>query len=183
MKKYVRAIICLMYSTTKFTLIKIFHFANFHFSIINMFSPFTEIDLEKRANLKLGNYIRARSGVKLKVRRGASLRIGNDTSFNHGCIVVCHDTIEIGDDVQFGPNVLVYDHDHDFRVKDGLKNLNYKTDPIIIGNNVWIGANVIILRGSVIGNNCIIGAGAIIKGNYDDNSVIIQKRKEIVKSH
>ena len=75
---------------------------------------------------------------------------------------------------------MIYDHDHDFRIKDGLKSLKYKTSPIIIGNNVWIGSNTIILRGSKIGNNCVIGAGSVIKGTYEDGSIIVQKRENSV---
>ena len=54
----------------------------------------------------------------------------------------------------------------------------FKTSPVIIGNNVWIGANTVILRGTEIGDNCVIGAGCVIKGKYGANSVIVQKRTE-----
>lgn len=79
-----------------------------------------------------------------------------------------------------GPNVLIYDHDHDFRKEEGLKKLKYKTAPVDIGDNVWIGANTIILRGTKIGNNCVIGAGSVIKGCYPDNSIVVQKRNTII---
>ena len=44
--------------------------------------------------------------------------------------------------------------------------------PITIGNNVWIGMNAIILKGSKIGDNTIVAAGAIVKGEYPMNSII-----------
>lgn len=72
--------------------------------------------------------------------------------------------------------MLIYDHDHDFRAKNGLKELKYKTSPVEIGDNVWIGANTVILRGAKIGNNCVITASSVIKGEYPDNSIIVQKR-------
>ena len=46
-----------------------------------------------------------------------------------------------------------------------------------IGDNSWIGCNVVILRGTSIGKNCIVGAGSVLKGTYPDNSVIVQKRQ------
>lgn len=180
MKKYIHAMICLIFSLIKFCFIKMFHFKRFEFSAFNLFSPFTEIDLDKKSTLKLGKFVRARSGVKIKVRDEAVVELGENTSFNHGCMVISHEKVTIGDDVQFGPNVLIYDHDHDFRIKDGLKNLKYKTAPVEIGNNVWIGANVVILMGTKIGHNCVIGAGSVIKGEYSNNSIIVQKRNEIV---
>lgn len=177
MKKYIRAGICLVFSLIKFSLIKLFHMKNFSFTFLNLISPFTEIEIGKKAKLILGKLVRVRSGSKIKVRKGAEVQIGDNTSLNHGCMVISHDKIIIGKGVQFGPNVLIYDHDHDFRANNGLKELKYKTSPIVIGNNVWIGANTVILRGTKIGNNCVVGAGSIIKGKINDNTVIVQKRE------
>lgn len=180
MNKFIRAMIYLIFSLIKFCFIKMFHFKRFKFTAYNLFSPFTEIDLGKKSTLKLGKFVRARSGAKIKVRDKAFVEIGENTSFNHGCMIISHERVSIGDDVQFGPNVLIYDHDHDYRIKDGLKNLKYKTASVEIGNNVWIGANVVILKGTKIGHNCVIGAGSVIKGEYSNNSIIVQKRNEIV---
>ena len=52
--------------------------------------------------------------------------------------------------------------------------------PVTIGDNSWIGCNVVILRGTSIGKNCIVGAGSVLKGTYPDNSVIVQKRQTTV---
>jgi acetyltransferase-like isoleucine patch superfamily enzyme len=87
---------------------------------------------------------------------------------------VCRKNIYIGSGTEFGTNVLIYDHDHDYRA--GLKTDKFKESPVKIGNNCWIGANSVILRGTVLGNNCVIAAGSVIRGEYPDNSVIIQKR-------
>ena len=78
----------------------------------------------------------------------------------------------------------MYDHDHDYR--KGLNVDSNKEDfiraPIIIGQNCWIGANTVILKGTVLGDNCVVGAGSVISGKYPNNSVIIQKRiGEIIK--
>ena len=50
-----------------------------------------------------------------------------------------------------------------------------------IGKNVWIGANTVILRGTKIGDNCVIGAGTIVKGDFPENSIIVQNREPKVK--
>lgn len=176
MKKYIRAGICLVYSLIKFSLIKLFHMKDFRFTVLSLISPFTEIEIGRKAKLTLGKMIRVRSGSKIKVREGAMIQIGDNTSLNHGCMFISHDKIIIGKGAQFGPNVLIYDHDHDFRENNGLKELKYKTTPVFIGDNVWIGANTVILRGTKIGNNCIVGAGSVVKGEYHENSIIFQKR-------
>lgn len=182
MKKYIRAAICLIYSLIRFNLIKIFHINGFRFTILNLVSPLTEIEIGNKAKLTLGKLVRIRSGSKIKVRDGAKVEIGNNTSLNHNCIFVSYEKITIGRDVQFGPNVLIYDHDHDFRANNGIKELKYKTSPVEIGNNVWIRANVVILRGTNIGDNCVVGAGSVIKGEFKDSSIIYQKRETIINN-
>ena len=83
--------------------------------------------------------------------------------------------------MQFSPNVQIYDHDHDFRVEGGVKAGKYKTAPVEIGNNVWIGANTIILRGTKIGDNAVIGAGCVVKGEVPAGAVLVQKRVSEIK--
>lgn len=95
---------------------------------------------------------------------------------------VCLKSIKIGKGVEFGPNVLIYDHDHDFRDMEGLKAQKYKYGEVSIGDNTWVGANTIILRDTHIGRNCVVAAGCVIKGIYPENSIIIQKRDTIIKS-
>ena len=52
---------------------------------------------------------------------------------------------------------------------------------MIIGNDVWIGAGAVILRGTTIGDKAVIGAGSIVKGNVPAGSVFYQKRETIIK--
>ena len=77
---------------------------------------------------------------------------------------------------------MIFDHDHDYKTTGGVRANKYIEDAVSIGKNVWTGCNVVILRGTTLGDNCVVGAGAVIKGNYPDNSVIIQKREEKVRS-
>lgn len=56
------------------------------------------------------------------------------------------------------------------------------TKPIVVGNDVYIGNNVIILPGVTIGNNVIIGAGAVVTKNIPDNSVVAGVPAKIIKT-
>lgn len=176
MNKYLRTLVCVPCGLLKMGWTKLFHLTTFSGPIVSLVSPYTEITMDNSSELRIGKNFRMRDGSKLRVRPGAVCTIGSNTSFGCNNAVVCHQRIEIGDDVQFGPNVLVYDHDHDFRVEGGLKAQKFQTSPVIIGNNVWVGANTVILRGTVIGDNCVIGAGSVLKGTFSQGSVIIQKR-------
>lgn len=180
MNKYVRATLVIPLGTFKLVWTKLFHPRGFIFSFKSMISPLTEITIERRAVLQLGTKFRMRSGAKIRIRKRAKCIIGDNVAIGHGNLIACHDIIKIGNNVLFSPNVLIYDHDHDFRCKMDIFK-HYKTAPIEIGNNVWIGANTVVLRGTKIGDNCVVGAGCIIKGNYPSNTIIIQKRKEYCK--
>lgn len=139
-------------------------------------APLAEITIDRGARCHIEKKFRARSGSHIRVRKGATINIGENTSVNHNCMIVCREKIDIGANVQLSPNVMIYDHDHDYMVKGGIKMMEFKTSPIIIGDNVWIGANTVILRGSIIGNNSIIAAGSVVKGVIPDNTLFIQKR-------
>ncbi len=112
---------------------------------------------------------------------GGELTIGDNVGLNTNCIVACHEKIVIGNDVEFGPNVCVYDHDHDFRAEGGLKAAKFITAPVEIGDGTWVGANTIILRGAKIGKECVIGAGCIVSGLIPDGSILTQKREDTIK--
>ena len=178
MNKYLRAIYCIPCGILKMATLKLIHRNSFKGPFVSIVSPLTEITLDKGGKLTIGENFKMRDGAKIRVRMGAVCKIGKNTSINCNNMIACHDRIMIGNNVMLSPNVQIYDHDHDFRVKDGVKAGKFKTTAVKIGNNVWIGANTVILRGTELGDNCVVGAGCVIKGKYDVGSVIIQKRNE-----
>ena len=59
----------------------------------------------------------------------------------------------------------------------------FPTNPIVIGNDVWLGAGVTILKGSNIGDGCIVAAGAVVlRGHYPERSLIAGNPATVVKS-
>lgn len=72
--------------------------------------------------------------------------------------------IEIGDNVTFGPHVQVLAHDASTCIHTGYA----KIGRVVIGNNVFIGANTVILPGVTIGDNVIIGAGSVVTKSIGD---------------
>jgi len=176
LNKYVRGLFGSVNGAIKTIWLKIVHGNNVQLPRVSVLSLLSEITVDRGGKLSIGNRFRMRGGSKIRVRKGAKCSIGNNISLNHGCMIVCRESISICDGAQFGPNVLIYDHDHDFRVDGGISAGKYKESPIIIGKNVWIGANSVVLRGTVIGDNCVIGAGCIIKGSVPANSILVQKR-------
>ena len=164
-------IVSVIYTLIKMLIFKLFHLKTFHFKMIERFSPNTTIEIGKKAKLFLGNRVRAHSGTRIRVRDNATVVVGNDVAFNYNCLITAKEKIVIGDGCEIGPGVLFYDHDHDVN-GHSIKEQLYKTEPIIIGKDVWIGANVIILRGTQIGDNCVVAAGTVVKGKFKNNILI-----------
>lgn len=131
--------------------------------------------------INLGKGILIASNSVISATDGGKLSIGKMVGINRNSMIMCHDRVCIGDNTIKGPGVYIYDHDHVFDSNDGVRRNEYVTAPITIGKNCWIGANTVILRGTTIGDNCLIAAGCVLKGNYPDGSVVIQKREEIIK--
>lgn len=177
MNRYIRAVFVVPFGMIKMGWTKLFHPKAFHGTFICMISPFTEISMNRGGRLSIGYGFKMRDGAKLRVRKNAECFISENVSVGSNCVVVCREKIKIGSNTQLAQNVQIYDHDHDFRNADGLAAMNYNTSCVEIGDNVWIGANVVILRGTKIGDNCVIGAGSVIKGTFSDGSVIVQKRE------
>ena len=182
MNKFSKAILHIPCGILKVSINKLFHPRSFKASLKSAISPLTEISLNYGGKLSLGKNFKMRDGAKIRVRKNAECQIGNGVLINSNNIITVHEKVIIGDNVQLSPGVLIYDHDHDFRCEGGLNAMQYRSSPIVIGNNVWIGANTVILRGTVIGDNSVIAAGSVIKGEIPSDSVVYQKREKTIQT-
>ena len=181
-KKITKLFNTIFINNIKLIFIKLFHFRKFKYGFINFISPLACIDIQNDGILIIEEKCNIYSGVKIGVRGKGKIIIKKNTFLNNNCQIIAHKNIEIGKNVSFGPNVLVYDHDHAFN-QNGIILGKYNCDDVIIGDNVWIGANSVILKGSKIGNNSIIAAGSIVKGNVPENTVFVQKRNNTFYSN
>lgn len=143
--------------------------------------PTTRISCASGAALTVGKGFRSRYNVEINVRDKAALEIGKNVFLNSGCIITARERIEIGDNTIFGPNVVIYDHDHEIRDGKVMDNI-FATEPVAIGANVWIGAGSVILKGARIGDNCVIAAGSVVKGTVESGHIMVQKRKAEFKA-
>ena len=103
---------------------------------------------------------------------GCHTHFGKNVYANFNLTLVDDTDIFVGDSVMFGPNVTVATAGHPIdpalRLKVGQFNI-----PVHIGNNVWIGANSVILPGITIGDNSVIGAGSIVTKDIPENVVAV----------
>lgn len=103
---------------------------------------------------------------------GRHVFMGDNVYANFNLTLVDDGNIFIGDKVMFGPNVTVATANHPIVPALREKGLQYNKD-VHIGNNVWIGAGVIIVPGVTIGDNTVIGAGSIVTKDIPANVVAV----------
>lgn len=98
-----------------------------------------------------------------------------DSSNNY---IQANNGIEFGSNIEFGPGVRIISSNHS--IANFRKHIT--GNPIIIGNNVWIGANSVVLPKVNIGNNVIIGAGSVVSKNIPSNSIAVGNPCKVIKS-
>lgn len=110
---------------------------------------------------------------KVMIQSKGLLELGRNLGVNSYSRIVAHESIRIGDNVTIGQMVGILDHDHDFIMQgEELKLDGYRTAPIKIGNNVWIGDKCTILKGVTIGSNVVVGANTLVNQDVPDNCVV-----------
>ena len=92
---------------------------------------------------------------------GYQIHVGSRTFANWGLVALDVGRITIGDDVQIGPNVQLLTATHPLDPE--LRRAKWEgTEPISIGDNVWLGGGAIVCPGVSIGENTVVGAGAVV---------------------
>lgn len=125
------------------------------------------------SRITFGKRVTFRKGMSVAIENEGKIIIGNGVFFNNYCSLNSLKEIRIGDNSIFGENVKIYDHNHIFKYKNKLiKSAGFKSDKILIGNNCWIGSNVIILKSVSIGDNSVISAGEIVRKSVPGNSIL-----------
>lgn len=163
------------------------------------FHAFANVHMDKGSFLQLGQHSIIEKNVYIEIASGGScimgkhayfrkssyLEIGSDAQLivaegafiNRSAQIVCMNEITLGKHVAIGTGVSMFDHDHCYYadcVQDWTKS---RKGTIIIDHDVWIGANVTLLRGCKIGHNSVIGAGVVVKENIRENVLMYLDRR------
>lgn len=180
MKNRIKLYARCFFSILHIAFVKIFNFRSFSSEPLQDFSFGTRIAVGRNSKMRLGKKIHTMGSVLMETMDGGKLEIGEGCIFNRGVMIVSGGKITIGEKTGLAPNVMVYDHDHNTDRTEENES-SYKFAPVTIGSRVWVGANSVILRGTVIGDGCVIGAGSVIKGTYPPNTVVVQKRSTEIR--
>ncbi len=111
---------------------------------------------------------------------GYNIHLGKNFYSNHNLVILDGAPVTFGDNVFIAPNCGFYTAGHPLNVTERNKGLEY-AKPIHIGNNVWFGANVIVLPGVSVGDNCTIGAGSVVVKDIPANSLAVGNPCRVIK--
>lgn len=119
--------------------------------------------------IETGSHIR--SGSVLWGDLQKEMNIGKDVGINSYCFL--QGNIKIGNHVMIAPHVSIFAGMHGFNRKDiPMKHQGYKSKGIVIGDDVWVGANSVILDGVNIGSGAIIAAGSVVTESVEAYSIV-----------
>ncbi len=111
---------------------------------------------------------------------GAHVHFGNNVYANFNLTLVDDTDIYVGDKVMFAPNVTVATAGHPINPELRYQAMQYNI-PVHIGNNVWIGANAVVLPGVTIGDNSVIGAGSVVTKDIPANVVAVGNPCRVIR--
>ncbi len=127
-------------------------------------------------NIKFGKDFKHDLFCRVLARgQNATIIIGDDVGISTNVMVIadCGGTIKIGNHVLIASNVVIRAANHNYKKRSELiKNQGHTSGTIIIGDDVWIGSNAVILPNVNIGNGVVVAAGAVVTKDVDPYSVV-----------
>lgn len=124
------------------------------------------------------------SFVKIKLAGGiGDVRIGKGTHINSGVVIYSGNGIDIGEDVLIAANCTLAPVNHEYRSKEQkivTQRFMESRGGIIIEDDVWIGANSIILDGAVLRKGCVVGANSLVNDQLEPYSINVGSPTHII---
>ena len=152
-----------------------------------MEDPFKEVRpsrliLHENSRLVCKGHIQSFEAVRIECMPDAVIEIGHKSYINHDSEIRCRKRVTIGDNVSIAYNVLIQDSDY-HTMYDVNGNPQSHTLPITIGNDVWIGAGAMILKGVSLGDGCVVAARSVVTKSAPPHSLIAGNPAKVVKEN
>jgi len=111
-----------------------------------------------------------------------NISIGDNVYLNKNVSITARDEVTIGNNVLIGPNVVINTGNHTFSDRDiPIVKQGHTSEKIVIGDDVWIAANAIILKGVNIGEGSVVAAGAVVNKDVPPYTVVGGVPAKIIK--
>lgn len=133
-----------------------------------------------KGKISIGRNTSVRSFVLID-SRGGDIEIGSDCSINDFCVIYGMGNIQIGNDVRIATHTVLVSGNHIYDDASTLIRLQgVRNEPIVVEDNVWIGANVCILGSVTIGSGAVVGAGSVVTKNVPSMSIAVGNPARVI---
>ena len=105
--------------------------------------------------------------------------IGDNFYMNANCHILGE--ITIGNNVLFGPKVVIWGRDHGIKKDQLICKQVHSCAPVVIGNDVWIGAHASVMKGVTIGSGAVVGAGSVVTKDVPEYAIAVGNPARVVK--
>lgn len=119
--------------------------------------------------------------IQLSTEPNGTLEIGARTFMNYGCSISATKLISIGPDCKIGMDALIMDNDY-HQIDPTKRGVRPASAPVIIEENVWLGARVIVLSGVTIGADSVVAAGSVVTRDIPPGTVAAGQPARVIKS-
>lgn len=133
--------------------------------------------IQIHGNVKLG------PGSRVSVGSNGILILGDNVVNSAKMTIICTNRIAIGANVTTSWDTLVMDTDFHHVLNLDTNTVHPKEKPIEIGDNVWLGARCMVLKGSAIPKNCVIGAMALVNNSFSEPNCLLAGNPAKIKKH
>jgi acetyltransferase-like isoleucine patch superfamily enzyme len=141
------------------------------------------LEMLRAGRLELGEHVHLEPDVWLTSPEGRIV-IGAGSFLNLSVMVAAHALVEIGEHCMLANGCLVTDADH--RVEDPSLPITWQgftsKGPTRIGDDTWLGANVVVTSGVTIGRRCVIGANSVVTSDIPDFSIAAGAPAKVIKT-
>lgn len=159
----------IIYNIVRVPFRRILFFRRLQLPIVQNVSPKAIFRVFNDGNIRVHGRLTIEDGVLIEAN-GGTIDISS-CFINRNTTVVALNSIIIEKGATIGPNVCIYDHDHNISY-DGKNGQPFLCEPVKVGRNAWIGANVVVLKGVSIGNNAIVAAGAVVTKDVEQFEIV-----------
>lgn len=141
------------------------------------------VDIHNYKNLTVGSDSILYKNNSVYIGDNGEMRMGDNSHIApFGYLLIDKNKIDIGNDVAVGPFCSFICHSNDLKGEHKEFSKNYLDGDITIGNNVFIGAQCVILPGVVIEDNVVVASNSVVKGRLSEGSIYGGSPAQLIKS-
>ncbi len=150
-------------------------------SMVERYAWYVHDHIAGKSRMKIKGNTRIHPTASL--RCGESIHLGQNSHINQYCCIWASEKSKIilGDNLLMGPGVKIFSSNHSTKLGLAMNEQDWKEKDVVIGNDVWLGANVVVVPGARIGDGSVVAAGAVVTKDIPPYSIVGGVPAKVIK--